>query len=61
MEVDFEHRQVCLAAFCIDIDRFSAIGMTRLRHLITSALEQLNIKAQARGPITVDPAHAGLP
>jgi hypothetical protein len=45
MEVDFEHDQVCLSAFCIDINRLSAIDMTRLRHLIASALKELNPNA----------------
>ena len=46
-EVDFEHSQICLSAFCIGVDRLSAIGSTRLRHLIRSALEQLNLKAES--------------
>ena len=62
MEVDFEHGQVCLAAFCIDINRLSAIGMTRLRHLITSALEELNLKAgPPPTPSDIYSAHMGLP
>jgi hypothetical protein len=61
MEVDFEHSQVCLAAFCIDINRLSAIGMTRLRRLITSALEELNLQAEAPRPTDVYPAQMGLP
>jgi hypothetical protein len=60
-EVDFEHSQVCVAAFCIDIDRLSAIGSTRLRHLITRALEELNLKAEAPGSIDIYHAHMGLP
>jgi hypothetical protein len=60
-EVDFEHSQVCLAAFCIGIDRLSAIGMTRLRRLITSALEELNLQAEAPRPSDVYPAQMGLP
>jgi hypothetical protein len=60
-EVDFAHSQVCLAAFCIDIDRLSAIGMTRLRRLITSALEELNLQADAPRPTDVYPAQMGLP
>jgi hypothetical protein len=62
MEVDLEHSQVCVAAFCIDIDRLSAIGMTRLRHLITSALEELNLKAGTPPtPSDIYSAHVGLP
>ena len=49
MEVDFEHRQVCLQALCIEIDRLSAIGTTRLRRLITTAVEQLNLQPEAPG------------
>jgi hypothetical protein len=47
MEVDFEHSQVCLAAFCIDIGRLSSIGMTRSRYLTTRALVELNLQAKA--------------
>jgi hypothetical protein len=50
MEVDFEHRQVCLEALCIEIARLSVIGTTRLRRLITTALEQLNLQPEAPGP-----------
>jgi hypothetical protein len=61
MEVDFEDRQVCLAAFCIDIERLSAIGMTRLRHLITRALEELNLKPEASRSTNVNSGDMDLP
>jgi hypothetical protein len=49
IEIDFEHRQVCLAAFCFDIVRLSATGRTRLRRLVTSAFEELSSNAQGAG------------
>jgi hypothetical protein len=44
MEVDFAQGQVCLATFCINVDRLSPIGKTRLKRLISSALEELNLR-----------------
>jgi hypothetical protein len=61
MDIDVEHSQVCLDAFCINIDRLTAIGMARLRHLITSALEELNLKAAAPRSSDIYPAHTDLP
>lgn len=37
MEVDFDNGQVCVAAFCMAVDRLSAIGKTRLKELVGSA------------------------
>ena len=59
MEVDFEHSQVCLAAFCLPIDRLSVIGATRLRRLITSAFEELHLTAQGPASKAVHPARSG--
>lgn len=61
MEVDFEHSQVCLAAFCIDIDRLSAIGATRLRRLLTTAFEELGLTAQAPGAKAAYPTRMWSP
>lgn len=61
MEVDFVDRQVCLSAYCIDIQRLSAIGMTRLSHLITSALEELNLKPAASRSKTMNSGDMDLP
>ena len=59
MEVDFEHSQVCLAAFCLPIDRLSVIGATRLRRLITSAFEELSLAAHGPASKAVHPARSG--
>ena len=49
MEIDFEHSEVCVAAFCVDIGSLSPIGHTRLRRLITSAFKQLNLTGDGDG------------
>lgn len=61
IEVDFEHGQVCLAALCIDADRLSAIGVTRLKWLVRSAFEKLNLRAAAPGSRRVYPAYLDAP
>ena len=59
MEVDFDNGQVCAAAFCMPMDRLSAIGKVRLRRLVTSAFQELDLMAQADGPHAVRPVQAG--
>ena len=61
IEVDFEHSQLCLAAFCIDVDRLSAIGTTRMKWLITSAFKELNLIAEAPSATGVHPAYTDSP
>jgi len=58
MEVDFDNGQVCAAAFCMPVDRLSAIGKVRLRRLVTSAFQELDLMAQASGPHAVSPVRA---
>lgn len=58
MEVDFDNGQVCAAAFCMPVDRLSAIGKVRLRRLVTSAFQELDLMAQGGGPHAVGPVHA---
>ena len=58
MEVDFDNGQVCVAAFCMAVDRLSAIGKSRLRELVASAFRELGLTAQAGGPHAVYPVHA---
>jgi hypothetical protein len=58
MEVDFDNGQVCAAAFCMPMDRLSAIGKVRLRRLVTSAFQELDLMAQGGGPHAVGPVHA---
>lgn len=59
MEVDFDNGQVCVAAFCMAVDRLSAIGKTRLRELVASAFRELGLTAQAGGPHAVYSVRAG--
>ena len=56
IEIDFEYGQVCLAAFCFDIERLSATGRTRLRRLVTSAFEELTSSAQGAGLRGISPS-----
>ncbi|NJO32107.1 MAG: hypothetical protein HC774_08065 [Sphingomonadales bacterium] len=58
MEVDFDNGQVCIAALCMPTRRLSAIGAVRLRRLVTSAFQELNLTAQVGGPQTDYFAHA---
>ena len=58
MEVDFDNGQVCAAAFCMPVDRLSAIGKVRLRRLVKSAFQELDLMAQASGPHAVSPVRA---
>lgn len=58
MEVDFDNGQVCVAAFCMAVDRLSAIGKSRLKELVASAFRELGLTAQAGGPRAKYPVHA---
>ena len=58
MEVDFDNGQVCVAAFCMAVDRLSAIGKSRLKELVASAFRELVLTAQAGGSHAVYPVHA---
>ena len=58
MEVDFDNGQICVAAFCMAVDRLSAIGKSRLRELVASAFRELGLTAQAGGPHAVYPVRA---
>lgn len=61
MEVDFENGNVCVAALCTPVDRLSVIGKVRLRRLITSAFQELNLVAQSHGPQRNQPRSRGPP
>ena len=58
MEVDFDNGQICVAAFCMAVDRLSAFGKARLREIVASAFRELGLTAQARGPHAVYPVRA---
>ena len=59
MEVDFDNGQVCVAALCMPVERLSAIGKVRLKHLLESAFRELDPAAEATGPRAVKPVRAG--
>ena len=60
MEVDFDNGQVCVASLCMPVERLSAIGKVRLKHLLQSAFRELDPAAEATGARAVKPARAGV-